>query len=110
MRGANPYLTTPSAIISNLTCGQWVHVEGYAKPGRFVSYNADGTAYVVKPTGRGRKARVNMNAFRLACNKHKAEVLGKMPVSRENRLNGHIVKPRQKDFVNYLKSNYIPNE
>jgi hypothetical protein len=75
MRGANPYQTTPNNILTGLTCGQWVAVPNHVKPGRFVRYNADGTAFVVHPTGKGKRARVNMGAFRLACQKPLADVI-----------------------------------
>jgi hypothetical protein len=75
MRGAKPYQTTTNGVVTDLTTGQWVKLDGYAKPGRFVRYNADGTSFVLPPTGKGRKARVNMRAFQLACGKDLSDIL-----------------------------------
>jgi hypothetical protein len=80
MRG-QPYRSTPNGVVGSLTCGQWVRMPGYKKPARFVRYNTDGTAHVVTPNGRGRKARVNMKAFRLACGKSLVAVLGTVPIT-----------------------------
>jgi hypothetical protein len=79
MRGAAPYRPTTD-LMDGLTPGQWVRLPGYRKPGRLVRYNSDGTAVVQKPVGKGRKARVNAAAFRLARQKPVASVLGSLPV------------------------------
>lgn len=102
---ANLYQATPNGVIGGLTCGQWVKVTGQVKPSRFVRYNADGTAFLVSPTGRGRKARVNMQAFRLACGKSLAQVISTANVNGrvvKNSIDGDSTEVTPKDVIDLL--------
>src|SRR5574343_89503 len=85
-RGAALYLPTPVGVTVGLTPGQWVALSGHVKPGRFVRYNDDGTAYILPPVGKGKRARVSMAAFCLDRQKPLAVVASLRDVERTDKI------------------------
>lgn len=71
-----PFVKANVGVIGGLTPGNWVVTDGHTKKSRVAGYDTNGNAVLVPPRGKGRRARVSMDAFRLAVGRNRSEVFG----------------------------------